>query len=393
MPISISKNSEFRIDQSSQINTAAIEAKAIELGFSKIGFASPYTSSHQKDELSQFIAEGREGDMDWLANKIETRSSPKALWSEVQTVISLGINYGPKENPIQGLKFSKRGMISVYARGRDYHDVVKSKTKHLARWLTSQYGGDAKFFVDTAPVMEKPLAAKAGIGWQGKHTNLVSRDFGSWLFLGEIFTTLKFPVSMPVKDSCGKCTKCVDICPTEAIDSFGKIDPNKCISYLTIEHKGHISPQYRIAMGNRIYGCDDCLAVCPWNKFGITTKEDGFRPKTGMILPRLSELLELDDATFRKKFSGSPIKRTGRDRFIRNVLIAAGNSSDQTLIRPVYAKLKDHSPLVRAMAVWALGCLSPIFALEAKNNFLKEEHDKNVISEWMSIKVQKISGS
>tara|TARA_Y100001960_G_C14768335_1_gene878362 strand:+ start:144 stop:1310 length:1167 start_codon:yes stop_codon:yes gene_type:complete len=381
-----SKNPQKDNELLVQKRTADIKNKAFELGFSIIGSASPYPTLKQSSEMRKFIAEGMQGDMDWLAKRLEARIFPKVLWPETRTIISLGLNYGPKDNPLQGLSFPSRGVISVYARGGDYHDVIKSKTKHLAKWLISQYGGDAKIFVDTAPVMEKPIAQKAGIGWQGKHTNLVSREFGSWLFLGEIFTNLKLEISRPSKDRCGKCIKCINICPTDAIDNFGKINTKKCISYLTIEYKGHISSKYRKAMGNRIYGCDDCLAVCPWNKFGSQTNESRFIPKPEMSLPRITELLALDDTTFRSRFSKSPIKRIGRDRFIRNVLIAAGNSNDQSLVIPVYSKLRDRSSLVRAMAVWALGCLSLNKALDAKKQFFSEEIDQDVIREWKSIK-------
>jgi epoxyqueuosine reductase len=279
------------------------------------------------------------------------------LWPQVRSVIMLGVNYGPDEDPLAILAARTRGAISVYARGDDYHDVIKPRLKSLARWLVSVAGGDVKVFVDTAAVMEKPLAAAAGIGWQGKHTNLVSRDFGSWLFLGAIFTTLPLPADTAETDHCGSCRACLDICPTDAFPSPYRLDARRCISYLTIEHKGPIPRALRPKIGNRIYGCDDCLAVCPWNKFAQAGREAKLAARTALRAPGLGELARLDDAGFRAMFTKSPVKRIGRDRFVRNVLIAIGNSDDLSLAGEAERLLGDPSPLVRGAAVWALGRL------------------------------------
>ncbi len=307
--------------------------------------------------LRQFLAEGAHGDMDWMATTAERRESPNALWREVRSVIMLGLNYGPTHDPLAILQRHDRGAISVYAQGSDYHDVIKPRLKSLARWLVAQAGGDAKVFVDTAAVMEKPLAAAAALGWQGKHTNLVSRQFGSWLFLGAIFTTLDLPPDPPEADHCGNCRACLDVCPTAAFPAPYRLDARRCISYLTIEHKGPIPRELRAAIGNRIYGCDDCLAVCPWNKFAQAGREAKLAARDELQMPRLADLSRLDDAAFRALFAKSPVKRTGRDRFVRNVLIAIGNSGDASLAGAAEARLADASPLVRGAAVWALGRL------------------------------------
>ncbi len=362
-----------------------IQAESLRLGFNVVGITSPDAIYEQGQRLEEFISDGRHGDMEWLASQRDKRSSPRVLWPAVNSVIALGMNYGPKNNPLNDLAYTGSGVISVYAQGKDYHAILKGRVKQLAQWLLRMYGGDLKVFVDTAPVMEKPLAEMAGIGWQGRHTNLVSREFGSWLFLAEIFTTLELPLSEPAQNYCGSCIKCVDACPTQAINKTGKIDPRRCISYLTIEHKGHISGEFREAMGNRIYGCDDCLAVCPWNKFSSETEESKLAPRSEMVLPSLAELVVLDDISFRTRFSGSPIKRIGRDRFVRNVLIAIGNSKDSSLYELVYKRLKDDSPIVRAMAVWALGCIAPIKAISAKEELYRNELDADVIAEWKLI--------
>ena len=318
--------------------------------------------------------------MDWLAATAERRGHPQSLWPEVRSIIMLGVNYGPDENPLKILKQKSHGAISVYAKGDDYHDIIKKRLKVLARWLVAQAGGDVKVFVDTAAIMEKPLAAAAGLGWQGKHTNLVSREFGSWLFLGSIFTTLELPADQAQTDHCGTCSACQDICPTKAFPAPYKLDARRCISYLTIEHKGPIPHEFREAIGNHIYGCDDCLSVCPWNKFAQAGSESKLAARETLKAPTLKELAGLDDAAFRALFAKTSIKRTGRDRFIRNVLIAIGNSGDVSLARDAERLLNDASPLVRGAAVWALAKLMPekISQLSAKHN----DADKLVRDEW-----------
>lgn len=320
--------------------------------------------------------------MDWLARTKDRRADPNVLWPDAKSVIVLGMNYGPDENPLALVAQHERGAISVYARGDDYHDLIKGKLKQIGGWLAAKAGGEIKVFVDTAPVMEKPLAASAGLGWQGKHTNLVSREFGSWLFLGSIFTTLDLPADAPEADHCGSCRACLDICPTAAFPAPYQLDARRCISYLTIEHKGPIPRDLRAAMGNRIYGCDDCLAVCPWNKFAQTSHEAKLAARDENRAPELSELVKLDDAAFRARFSKSPVKRTGRDRFIRNVLIAAGNSGDPSLVPGAERLLEDPSPLVRGAAVWALSKLAPDEFKNAAKKFYREERDESVRAEW-----------
>ena len=334
-----------------------------------------------KARLDNFLAEGAHGDMAWLAATAERRASPSALWPDVRSVIMLGMNYGPDTDPLAILKARDRAAISVYAKGDDYHELIKARLKDLARWLIDNAGGDVKVFVDTAAVMEKPLAASAGLGWQGKHTNLVSRQYGSWLFLGAIFTTLDLPVDLAEPDNCGSCRACLDICPTAAFPAPYRLDARRCISYLTIEHKGPIPRDLRAAIGNRIYGCDDCLAVCPWNKFASQGREAKLAARDALRAPRLAELVRLDDAQFRALFSKTSIKRTGRDRFIRNVLIAIGNSSDATLATEAKALLDDASPLVRGAAVWALSRLLPRkqFAALAEK---QTDEDVTVKEEW-----------
>jgi epoxyqueuosine reductase len=334
-----------------------------------------------KARLDNFLAAGAHGDMAWLAITAERRVSPLALWPDVRSVIILGMNYGPDTDPLAILNARDRAAISVYAKGDDYHELIKSRLKSLARWLTANAGGDVKVFVDTAAVMEKPLAASAGLGWQGKHTNLVSRQYGSWLFLGAIFTTLDLPDDQTEADSCGSCRACLDICPTAAFPAPYRLDARRCISYLTIEHKGPIPRDLRAAIGNRIYGCDDCLAVCPWNKFASQGREAKLSARDALRAPRLADLAALDDAQFRTLFSKTSIKRTGRDRFIRNVLIAIGNSGDANLAVEAERLLDDASPLVRGAAVWALARLLPrekISALSRRNH----ETDAEVREEW-----------
>jgi len=363
----------------------AIRAKARELGFDAIGFAAPDIGD-AGTRLQQFLDAGIHGDMGWLAAKRERRADPRALWPEVRTIVVLGINYGPAGDPLEALKRRERGTVSVYAWGRDYHDVVKGRLKQLAGWLQATHGGEVKVFVDTAPVMEKPLAERGGVGWQGKHTNLVSRQLGSWLFLGEIFTTLVLPPDAAEEDHCGSCQACLDICPTHAFPAPYRLDARRCLSYLTIEHKGPIPQEFRKAMGNRIYGCDDCLAVCPWNKFAARTSEYAFLPRAELTAPRLADLAQLDDAGFRALFAGSPIKRTGRDRFVRNVLVALGNSGDVGAIPTIERLLDDASPLVRGAAVWALAELSDRGVFDRNRaQRLPAEADADVRVEWESV--------
>jgi epoxyqueuosine reductase len=320
--------------------------------------------------------------MQWMQTSAARRGDPRAQWAEVRSVIMLGVNYGNDDDPLAILQRRDRAGISVYARGDDYHDVIKPRLKALAAWLRTQAGGEAKVFVDTAAVMEKPLAAVAGLGWQGKHTNLVSRQFGSWLFLGAIFTTLDLPPDAPERDHCGSCHACLDVCPTAAFPEPYRLDARRCISYLTIEHRGPIPRELRAAIGNRVYGCDDCLAVCPWNKFAQVGREAKLAARDELQAPRLAELARLDDAAFRKLFAKSPIKRTGRDRFVRNVLVAIGNCGDAGLADEAERLLADPSPLVRGAAVWALGQLDRdrLSALAARHHLA--ENDALVREEW-----------
>lgn len=350
-------------------------------GFDILGITKPNAVPEAKARFEEFLADGRYGDMQWLANGPERRVDPKILWPEVRSVLMFGMNYGPEQDPMLNLANRNLATISVYAQGDDYHEIIKPKLKHVARWLIANAGGDVKVFVDTAAVMEKPLAASAGIGWQGKHTNLVSREFGSWLFLGAIFTTLDLPKDDAETDHCGKCTKCQDICPTAAFPAPYQLDPRRCISYLTIEHKGPIPHEFRAAMGNRIYGCDDCLAVCPWNKFAQSGHEAKLASRETLRAPKLAELATLDDAQFRALFAKTAVKRTGRERFIRNVLIAIGNSDDASLTPHAERLLGDESPLVRGAAVWALGRLdrARLASLAEKSH---GETDAGVREEW-----------
>jgi len=359
-----------------------IVAEAKALGFDVVRFTGADEVEGAGEALQSFLAQGRQGDMDWLARTAERRKAPRALWPEARSVILLGLNYGRSGDPLSVLSEKSRGAISIYAQGADYHDVLKAKLKPLAAHVQALTGGEVKIFADTAPVMEKPLAARAGLGWQGKHTNLVSREFGSWLFIGSIFTTAKIEPDAAEEDHCGACRRCLDICPTHAFTAPYRIDARACISYLTIEHKGHIAPRYRQAMGNRIFGCDDCLAVCPWNKFASLARESKLSVRTESDNPPLADLLVLDDAAFRMRFRGTPIRRTGRHRFMRNVLIAAGNSGDPSLVPLIEARLDDASPLVRAMAVWALSRLGPA-RFRALRAAYANDPDPHVRSEWL----------
>ncbi len=363
----------------------AIRDQALALGFDAVGFAAPDPGEAARRDLSKYLARGYHGDMGWLADRAAQRGRPKTLWPGVRSLVILGLNYGPSEDPLRALERRDRGAISVYARNRDYHDVLKKRLKALGRWMAETFGCEIKVFVDTAPVMEKPLAERAGIGWQGKHSNLVSRTHGSWLFLGEIYSSLELPPDAAESDHCGSCRNCLDICPTKAFPAPYRLDARRCISYLTIEHKGHIAREFRKPMGNRIFGCDDCLAVCPWNKFASSSRESAFLPRAELSAPRLAELAELDEDAFRKLFSGSPIKRTGRDRFVRNVLIALANSGEARLASTARRRLDDRSPLVRAMAVWALAQLADATVFKAdRARCLVAESDPAVRAEWLA---------
>ncbi len=320
--------------------------------------------------------------MDWMMRNADRRGNPRTLWAEARSIVMLGLNYGPDDDPLAILRERMRGAISVYAQGDDYHEVIKPRLKILGRWLIENGGGDIKVFVDTAPLMEKPLAEAAGLGWQGKHTNLVSREHGSWLFLGAIFTTLDLPPDAPERDHCGSCHACLDICPTAAFPAPYRLDARRCISYLTIEHKGPIPRGLRPLIGNRIYGCDDCLAVCPWNKFAQAGRETKLAARAALRAPQLAELSRLDDAAFRALFSKSAVKRIGRARFLRNVLIAIGNSGDRVLAEEAERLLGDSSPLVRGAAVWALGRLDRARLAHCAKRFRAAESDPDVVGEW-----------
>jgi epoxyqueuosine reductase len=362
----------------------AIRDRALAEGFDAVGFAAARLDDQARDGLYQFIARGYHGDMGWLAGTAERRGDPRALWPEARTVIVLGVNYAPDDDPLALAGDPEAGAVSVYARGRDYHDTLKRRLKALAHWIDRQWPGALKLFVDTAPVMEKPLAQQAGIGWQGKHTNLVSRQFGSWLFLGEIYLSLALEPDAPERDHCGSCRRCLDVCPTAAFPAPHRLDARRCISYLTIEHKGMIPVELRALIGNRIYGCDDCLAVCPWNKFARAAHEPDFLPRADLTAPRLAELAALGDGDFRLKFAGSPIKRIGSARFRRNVLIAIGNAGPghAELLAAARACLDDASPLVRAAAAWAVSRQSPIAYRAERERRLAAERDPLVRAEW-----------
>ena len=360
-----------------------IRDRALELGFDGIGFAAAELGAEARERLASYLAEGRHGDMGWMADTFERRVHPRTLWPEARSVVVLAMDYGTNADPLAALKQRERGNISVYARNRDYHDTVKKRLKALARWMVDRYREEVKVFVDTAPVMEKPLAQAAGLGWQGKHSNLLSRRHGNWFFLGEVFTTLKLAPDPPEQSHCGSCTACLDICPTGAFPAPYQVDARRCISYLTIEHKGPIPRELRPLMGNRIYGCDDCLAVCPWNKFAAITREPDFLPRIELTAPRLADLLELDDQKFRALFTASPIKRIGVNRFLRNVLIAAGNSGEAALLPKVRERLNDPEPLVRGAAVWAFRRLAEAPEETAmRDRLLPFETDPAVAEEW-----------
>jgi epoxyqueuosine reductase len=365
-----------------ELKTRLIQA-AREHGFDAVGVTRPDAAPQAKARLEQFLAEGAHGDMDWMESTAARRGDPRALWPDVRSIVMLGVNYGPEHDPLAILKEREYGAISVYAQREDYHETIKKRLKALARWLIAQAGGDVKVFVDTAAVMEKPLAAAAGLGWQGKHTNLLSRDCGSWLFLGSIFTTLELPHDDADTGQCGTCRACLDVCPTAAFPAPYRLDARRCISYLTIEHKGPIDRELRPLMGNRIYGCDDCLAVCPWNKFAQAGRDAKLAMRQDLRAPRLAELSRLDDAAFRALFARTAVKRAGRDRFVRNVLIAIGNSGDASLADEAEARLTDASALVRGAAVWALGRLDRA-RLAALTQQRSAESDPIVQDEWVA---------
>ena len=341
---------------------AALATQARAEGFVAVGIASAAPDAPRGERLAEWLGDERHGSMEWMARRVAERASPQGLWPEAKSVIALGISYAPEHDPLALADVPDRARISVYAQGRDYHDTVKKALKRLARWLIEQAPeSQVKVFVDTAPVMEKPLGAAAGLGWQGKHTNMVSRAHGSWLFLGALYTTIEFAPDDSHAPRCGSCTACLDACPTSAFPAPFQLDARRCISYLTIEHHGPIPLEFRKAMGNRIYGCDDCLAVCPWNSFAQSAAANAaFLPRPELVAPRLAELLALDDTEFRQLFSGSPIKRIGRSRFVRNCLVAAGNSGDAALAGPVAALREDPDPVVAEAAAWALAELTPV---------------------------------
>jgi epoxyqueuosine reductase len=375
--------------QSRFLTPAALKAALAETarahGFDVAGIARPDSIPQVGERLREFLADGAHGDMAWLAANAERRGNPRTMWPEVRSIVMLGINYGPSEDPLAILNERMRGAISVYAQGDDYHEVIKPRLKSIGRWLIENAGGDIKVFVDTAAVMEKPLAEAAGLGWQGKHTNLVSRELGSWLFLGAIFTTLDLPPDAAEQDHCGNCRTCLDICPTNAFPAPYRLDARRCISYLTIEHKGPIPRELRPLIGNRIYGCDDCLAVCPWNKFAQAGHEAKLAARAALRAPLLAELARLDDSAFRALFTKSAVKRIGRDRFLRNVLIAIGNSGDTALAAEAGRLLRDASPLVRGAAVWALGRLDTALLAQCADKHRAAESDPDVIEEWTAL--------
>jgi len=360
-----------------------LQERARALGLDAVRVTRPDAIPEAAARLAGFIAIGAHGDMDWMMTTAERRGDPRTLWPEARSVIMCAMSYAPAHDPLAVLAHPRRAAISVYAQGRDYHDLLKGRLKQLAGLIGAEANADVKVFVDTAPLMEKPLAASAGIGWQGKHTNLVSRTHGSWLFLGAILTTAAIAPDPPEADHCGSCRLCLDICPTAAFPAPYRLDPRRCIAYLTIEHRGHIPHEFREPMGNRVFGCDDCLAVCPWNKFAAAARETKLHARAETDNPPLAELLALDDRAFRTRFAGTPVKRTGRDRVVRNALIAAGNSGEASLLGAVEHLTDDASPLVRAMAAWASARLaSPDRHASARRKALARERDADVVAEW-----------
>ena len=364
------------------MNASVCKTLALDAGFTVARVCRADEDWRASDGLRAFVGEGRHGTMAWMEETLERRVHPTAMWPDAKSAVVVGLDYGPDIDPLAILERRDEAAISVYAQNKDYHDVLKKRLKRFAGEFHRQTGAEVKVFVDTAPLMEKPLAEKAGLGWQGKHTNLVSREHGSWLFLGVMLTAAELEPDDAATDHCGSCTACLDICPTKAFPKPYQLDARRCISYLTIEHKGPIPHEFREPMGNRIYGCDDCLAVCPWNKFAQVTEETAFHPRPQLTGPKLAELAALDDAGFREYFRGSPIKRIGRDRFVRNVLIALGNAGEAALATPVAALLDDDSALVRGAAVWALSRLdAQLFAAERETR-RSSEMDPDVLAEW-----------
>ena len=353
------------------------------LGFDAVAITRADEPWQAGERLEAFVDAGHHGSMEWMETTLERRKAPTAMWSDAKSAVVVALNYGPDHDPLQMLQHKTVGNISVYARGRDYHDTLKKRLKQLAREFVTKSGAEVKVFVDTAPLMEKPLAHKAGLGWQGKHTNLVSRELGSWFFLGVMLTAAELEPDTPETDHCGSCRACQDVCPTNAFPAPYTLDARRCISYLTIEHAGPIPQEFRAAMGNRIYGCDDCLAICPWNKFAGAANEAAFHARAELKVPGLDELAALDDQGFREVFSGSPIKRIGRDRFVRNVCIAIGNSGAGQLISSLLPLLQDDAPVVRGAAVWALGRLDAARFAEQKAALMDRETDPDVLAEWM----------
>lgn len=367
MPISISE---------------ALRQRAAGEGFEAVRITPARLPEAAGQHLSAMVANGWHGEMTWLADTLPRRKSPDAMWPEAQSAVLFGLSYGHGLDALARLREKTAGVISVYALNRDYHDIIKGKLKRLGQWFSREARAEVKVFVDTAPLMEKPLAAQAGLGWQGKHTNLVSRELGSWFFIGALLTDARLDFDAPETDHCGSCRACLDICPTNAFPAPYQLDARRCISYLTIEHKGHIDSGLRASMGNRIFGCDDCLAVCPWNKFAQDGREAKLKHREELVAPLLAGLAGLDDASFRAMFSGSPVKRVGRDRFVRNVLIAIGNSGSPELAEVAASRLGDASPLVRAMAVWALARLDPARLAALRSRTLSQEMDAAVQAEW-----------
>ena len=362
---------------------AELRARAQKLGLLPPRVTDPHLPADIGKRLAAFLEAGMAGEMRWLARDPEIRADPARLWPAARSALVTGMSYAPAADPLPELASRDRGYVSVYARNRDYHEVLKGRLKELAGLLAARSGAAVKVFVDTAPLMEKPLAQRAGLGWQGKHTNLVSRSHGSWLFLGVILTTVELPRDVPEVDRCGSCRRCLEVCPTDAFPAPYRLDARRCISYLTIEHAGPIPRELRSRLGNRIYGCDDCLAVCPWNKFARAARELAFAHRPELVAPPLAELAALDDTAFRRFFSGSPVKRIGRDRFVRNVLVAIGNSGEPGLLPVAEARLEDPSSLVRGAAVWALSRLAPVECFEAlRRRFAPRESDRSVIEEW-----------
>lgn len=360
-----------------------LKARAASEGFVAVGIAPGHLAPAAGVRLRQWLDNGCHGEMLWMESRVDQRANPDILWPEVQSVIMLGMSYAPAADPMALAEHPERARISVYAQGRDYHDVVKGALKRVAGWLAHEADAGVKVFVDTAPVMEKALAEAAGLGWQGKHSNIVSREHGSWLFLGAIYTTALLEPDPAGADRCGSCRACQDICPTDAFPAPYRVDARRCISYLTIEHKGPIERNLRPLIGNHIYGCDDCLAVCPWNKFAsAAAAHKAFLPRAELVAPRLSDLLTLDDTAFRVLFSGSPIKRIGRNRFVRNVLIAAGNSGDVSLVPQVIQLLSDPDDGVRSSAIWAVARLAPAQFDALKIRFADDELSPGVRAEW-----------